>query len=140
MAAEQKLQGALTHKSDLEEAHSELAKRYRRQHQQAEWKRDVQAAKKAEVRLREHASALSEANPERLSHFAYLEGIGSVSVRTDVEGVEVSLDRYVEHHRRLIPNQPLSWAWLRSSRCSCRWGPIAFVYVKRVVMRCSIRL
>ena len=85
VAAEQKLQGALTHKSDLEDTYSELAKRYRRQHQQAEWKRDVQAAKKAEVRLREHASALSEANPERLSHFAYLEGIGSVSVRTDVE-------------------------------------------------------
>ena len=103
IAQEQKLQGALTHKSDLAEAHIALAERYRTEHERAEIDRDVQRASQAEIRLREHASALPDEYPQRVAHFQYLKGTGAVSLVTDVDGVEVLLERYVPHHRRLIP-------------------------------------
>ena len=94
---------ALTHKSDLEEAHSALASRFYQQHQQAESNKERKKAKKAEVRLQEHASALSEQHPDRNKYFLYLKGTGSVSLYTDVEDVSVQLEKYVPHNRRLIP-------------------------------------
>ena len=103
IAQEHLLKGALTHKSDLEEAHLALADRYRAEHEQAEIDRDVQGVSQAEIRLREHASALPDEHPQRVSHFQYLKGTGAVSLVTDVEGVEVLLEKYVPHHRRLIP-------------------------------------
>ena len=100
---EQQLQGALTHKSDLEEAHVELARRYRTVHEQAGIDRESQESAKAEVHLREHAGSLPEAHPQRIEHFHYLKGTGAVSLLTDVDDVEVILEQYVPHHRRLVP-------------------------------------
>lgn len=100
---EQKLQGALTHKADLEEAHIALAERYRVEHEQAEIERDTHRITQSEVRLREHATALPEQHLIRIEHLQYLKGTGAVSLMTDVEGVEVLLEQYVPHHRRLIP-------------------------------------
>lgn len=100
---EQKLQGALTHTSDLEEAHIALAARYRSQHEQAEQIRNLQQITQTETRLREHATALPKDHPERISHFYYMKGTGAVSLQTDVDDVEVILEQYVSHHRRLIP-------------------------------------
>ena len=103
IAQEQQLQGALTHKADLEEAHVELARRYRTAHEQAEIEREPQEVAKAEVRLREHAGSLPDGHPQRIEHFHYLKGTGALSLLTDVDDVEVILEKYVPHHRRLVP-------------------------------------
>ena len=99
---EQKLQAALTHKADLEEAHLELAKRYLQQHRQFEIHRDTENASKTEVKLREHASALPNLNPERERLFAYLKGTGAISIRTDVDDVDIFLEKYDPYQKRVI--------------------------------------
>ena len=104
---EQKLQGALTHKADLEEAHLALAQRYRGEHEEAEKNRDIAKASHAEIRLRQHVLALFDEHPQRIEHLHYLKGDGAVSLNCNVDGVEVLLEKYIPHHRRLIP-KPLA--------------------------------
>ena len=100
---EQLLEAALTHKSDLEEAHLALAERYRFAHEQAETEKDSQKMSRAELRLREHAASLPDGHPKRIAHLEYLDGSGAVSLCTALDGVEVLLEQYVPHHRRLVP-------------------------------------
>ena len=103
IAQEHLLTAALTHKSDLEEAHIALAERYRSAHEKAEIERDKSKIVQAEVKLRDHASSLPDRHPHQIKHFTYLKGIGAVSLTTKVDDVEVLLEEYVPHHRRLIP-------------------------------------
>jgi eukaryotic-like serine/threonine-protein kinase len=99
---EEKLQGALTHKADLPEAHAELAAQYRVEHEAAEAARDEAEIQQAEVRLVEHANALPIAHPDRESHFAYLKGDGALSLVISEPGAEVLLENYKVHNRRLV--------------------------------------
>jgi eukaryotic-like serine/threonine-protein kinase len=99
---EQKLLAALSHKRDLTEAHTELVQRYRKLHETAERNQDLPLTKEAELRLREHMSALPRDNETRIEVFSYLKGLGAVSLITVEEDVEVLLEQFVPHHRRLI--------------------------------------
>ena len=99
---EQLLNAALSHKEDLEEAHSALADKYRMEHSRAEANRDHNEATKAEVRLRHHAESLSKHLPNREQHFAYLKGHGALTLHTHPAGAEVFLERFEEYNRRLV--------------------------------------
>lgn len=103
IAQEHLLKGALTHKSDLEEAHIALVNRYKSEHEKAEKAKDTDKISQTEIGLREHASSLHDGHPQRVEIFQYLKGTGAVSLVTDVQGVEVLLEQYVPHHRRLVP-------------------------------------
>jgi serine/threonine-protein kinase len=113
---EQKLQGALTHKSDLPEAHAELAAQYRAEHIAAESVRDAVKTQQSEARLVEHANALPADHPDRISHVAYLKGYGALSLLTSERGAEVFLEKYEVQNRRLVatPVKSLGMAPLRS--------------------------
>ena len=100
---EQKLQGALTHKSDLEEAHLELAKRYQEEHRALEEERNREDARKVEIKLRKNVSALPDSNSEKKKLLTYLKGMGAISVDTNVGGVDILLEKFVKHNRRLVP-------------------------------------
>ena len=101
LGEEQLLHASLTHAPDLPEAHAALASRYRAAHRAAEAAR--RDTVRAEILLRQHLSALPEAHPERLSHEAYLNGAGALSIVTDPPGAEVILHRYTKENRRLVP-------------------------------------
>ncbi len=103
ISREQLLKGALTHKSDLSEAHEVLAWQYRREHKAAEEAYDASGTKQAEVRLLEHAEFLPWEHPDRSGHFAYLKGVGALTLTTQVPDVEVLLEKYEQKNRRLIP-------------------------------------
>jgi eukaryotic-like serine/threonine-protein kinase len=103
---EQLLQGALTHRPDLPEAHAALALHYRELHIRAEMHGDEDGVRKAEARLRTHAVALHEGHPCKAELFAYLKGDGVLQLFTQPEGAEVFLEKYVVRNRRLIP-EPL---------------------------------
>ena len=100
---EQKLQAALTHKADLEEAHLELATRYLQEHQKAEYSRNMDIVKQTEIKLREHVDALPTENQEKTRLLSYLKGTGAITLTCDLEGVEILLEAFVPHHKRLIP-------------------------------------
>jgi serine/threonine-protein kinase len=90
----QLLHAALTHASDLPEAHALLAEHYRARHADAERRRDAEAATTCELLLRAHDDGL---------HAAYLRGDGALTLVTDPPGAEVELHRYAFDHRRLVP-------------------------------------
>ena len=99
---EQKLQGALTHKADLEEAHLELAKRYQKEHHAFEFNRKMEKATKTQIKLKEHVSALPDLSPDKSIFLAYLKGTGAMSIHTDVDGVDILLEKFVSHNKRMI--------------------------------------
>jgi len=101
--AEGLLRAALTHAPELAEAHVELAERYRREHREAEQRRDGRAARRAEVRMRAHVWALPDGHPDRGRHTDYLEGDGHLTLVTDPPGARVQLHRYETRNRRLVP-------------------------------------
>ncbi|MEC8278000.1 MAG: bifunctional serine/threonine-protein kinase/formylglycine-generating enzyme family protein, partial [Myxococcota bacterium] len=105
MKVEQLLQAALTHKSDLEEAHETLVRRYMQTHQLAERDLNVKETAYAEIHLQYHANELPEHNETRHRALHYLKGSGAVSLKTDVSGVNIFLEQYVTHHRRLVPKR-----------------------------------
>ena len=70
---EQLLQGALTHKADLFEAHVELAEYYKQLHTRAENERDEDALRRTESRLRYHVSSLPDNSEEAKKHVRLLE-------------------------------------------------------------------
>ena len=100
-----RLQSALSHKHDLVEGHEVLVQRYLQAHQQAEQVKEEESIIHSEIRLRHHAMALPEHNPLRQQALHYLKGTGAVSLVTDVDGVDIFLDKYVPHHRRLMPER-----------------------------------
>jgi len=100
--AERMLYSAFNHAPDLGAAHRALAARYRAQHEAAEADRDAKAAERAGALLRVHSGALSSSSPVRKMHFAYLKGLGSLSLVTDPPGADVELHRYETHNRRQV--------------------------------------
>lgn len=101
--AEQKLQAALSHVPNLEEAHAALVSRYGRLHQEAESERRAYSQMRAERYLQSHTTALPAYNPTYQRAIAYLKGDGCLSLKTDPPGSSVLLYRYVKEHRRIKP-------------------------------------
>lgn len=92
---QQGLQGALTHFSELSEAHARLASLYHRHHQEAEAARDARATARSEALLRAY---------DRRSEYAtYLKGDGAVTLYTNPGDAEVTLYRFEGINRRLVP-------------------------------------
>ena len=91
----QKLDAALAHVPDLDQAHHRLASIYRREHAEAERRRHQTRATSLEVFLRAHNTGAFD---------EYLEGTGHVDVDTRPPGARIDLFRYVQHHRRLTPS------------------------------------
>lgn len=101
--AKQKMQASLTHKRDLQEAHTELIERYRKGHEEAELKRDTVKAEKYAHRLKTHALELPTRSEVRARTLHYLKGIGALSLYTKQEGVRARLEKFVPHCKRLVP-------------------------------------
>ena len=100
---EQLLHAALTHKDDLDEARSALASYYRLRHTQAEQHMDSQRAAFYATQLQTHVENLPNGHPKRNDFVSYLNGTGALSVHTVESGVQVYLERYEAHHRRMVP-------------------------------------
>ncbi|MEC8381073.1 MAG: bifunctional serine/threonine-protein kinase/formylglycine-generating enzyme family protein [Myxococcota bacterium] len=105
LSVEHSLQNALSHKRDLIEAHVALAERYLMAHQTAERNRDERMVSQSELHLRHHATALPPRNELRHRILYYLKGLGAVSIQPDIDDVEIILEKYVPHHRRLVPKR-----------------------------------
>jgi serine/threonine protein kinase/formylglycine-generating enzyme required for sulfatase activity len=90
----ERLRSALNSDPDLPDAHELLAEFYRGRLLDAEARRDVELAAQCEVLLRTH---------DRGKHEILLAGQGAVTLHTDPPGAVVTLYRYVEEHRRLVP-------------------------------------
>ncbi|WP_437958918.1 bifunctional serine/threonine-protein kinase/formylglycine-generating enzyme family protein [Sorangium sp. So ce119] len=88
------LRSALNEAPDLREAHEALADHYAEELVEAEEARDARAAARAEALLRQH---------DRGRHAVLLAGDGALALATAPAGAEVSLHRYVERDRRLVP-------------------------------------
>ena len=97
---EQLLHGALVRAEDLDEAHLAWVELLRRQHGEAEAEGDGDRAAEVEVRLRAHLDALPL--PAREPHLEWLQGDGSVSVRTDPPGAWVEVARVEVRGRRRV--------------------------------------
>lgn len=102
LEVDQGLHGALQIAPELEEAHAALAERYRVRHEEAEAARDREGMARAELRVRSHVAALSEAHFARRACATYLKGDGALTLVTDPPGAEVQLYRYEERNRRLV--------------------------------------
>jgi len=114
------LHAALTHAPSLPQAHAALAARYRAEHQAAEVLR--QDTTRSETLLRQHLAALPEDHSDRLEHFTYLKGDGSLTLLTDPPGAEVLLHRYVLHNRRLVPQLERSLGPTPIRGATLPWG------------------
>ncbi|XXY45780.1 bifunctional serine/threonine-protein kinase/formylglycine-generating enzyme family protein [Sorangium sp. So ce269] len=90
----QTLRSALNEAPDLREAHEALADHYAAELAEAEEARDPRGAARAEALLRQH---------DRGRHAVLLAGDGELTLATVPAGAEVSLHRYVERDRRLVP-------------------------------------
>jgi serine/threonine-protein kinase len=90
----QGLSSALHELPDLPEAHDALSDHYHRRLLAAEAARDARTAACCEAFLRLH---------DRGRYAAVLAGDGALTLVTDPEGAEVSLHRYVERDRVLVP-------------------------------------
>ncbi len=88
------LRSALNEAPDLREAHEALADHYAEELLEAEEARDPRGAARAEALLRQH---------DRGRHAVLLAGDGALTLATAPEGAQVSLHRYVERDRRLVP-------------------------------------
>ncbi|MEZ4312478.1 MAG: SUMF1/EgtB/PvdO family nonheme iron enzyme [Polyangiaceae bacterium] len=88
------VEGALSVYPDLLEAHVVLADHHRRSLAAAERAHRDEDAARAEALLRVH---------DRGQHAAFLRGDGALTLRTEPEGAEVLLHRYVLEDRRLVP-------------------------------------
>ncbi len=103
LEATRTLHGALTHVPDLPEAHRELVRHYRVEHEAAEKRGDAAMAPRTEVLLAAHASALPESDPLRLMTASYLKGEGTLTLLTEPEGALVKLYGYEQRGRRATP-------------------------------------
>ncbi len=93
-AWQQKLRAALEAAPDLPEAHEAVADAYAADLLAAERERAPAAIARAAELLRVH---------DRGRYAALIQGDGTLSLRTDPEGAEAWLFRFVERRRRLVP-------------------------------------
>ena len=91
----QRVRAALTQEPQLPEAHELLADHYRRLAEDAEIRRDPEEAARNEALVRTH---------DRGSHADWLDGRGRLSLLTDPPGAVVTLHRFEEVDRRLVPS------------------------------------
>ena len=106
LSVEQHLHASLSYVPTLSEAHVALARRHRDLHREDERRREEYTALRNETLLRVHVQALPGGSNERKELTAYLQGTGSVTLRSDPPGAEVELFEYVKQDRRLVL-QPL---------------------------------
>ncbi len=97
---EQLLQAALTHASDLPEAHAALASRYRALQAVVEDGRGDTS--RLEALWRNHAEALPLTHAARAEHLSALRGDGALTLLSDPPGARVRLHRFVRENRRLV--------------------------------------
>ena len=88
------LQTALREAPQLDEASARLADHYQREHAAAEQAGDMVRAARLEAQLRTH---------DRGAHASWLVGDGWLTLHSDPPGARVSLLRYTERDRRLVP-------------------------------------
>ncbi|MEC7984409.1 MAG: serine/threonine-protein kinase, partial [Myxococcota bacterium] len=93
------LHGALVHKSDLLEAHLELAAEYHKRHKEAEENSQSDRALHHETRLRVHLNHLPKQHRER--YVSYIKGDGTLTIQTDNEESTFYLEPYQIQGRRL---------------------------------------
>jgi len=92
----QLLRQALEESPDLDEARDRLADLYRARHAEAEAKGQAERAAEAEAQLRRFGAR---------RHAAYLRGEGALTLLTEPPGARVSIYRYEEQDRRLVPRR-----------------------------------
>jgi len=107
LAMEHGLHGALRIDGELPEAHAALVEGALASHRTAELSRDADAVARAEATIHTHLTALAPEHPVARQCAAYLKGTGALTLVTDVDGAEVELLRFVERHRRRVP-EPVS--------------------------------
>ncbi len=91
----QGLRNALSHDPDNPEAHAALADLFHADHRRAEADGDGPEATRLVAELRRH---------DRTGRYRrYLKGDGALTLVTDPPGAEVTLYRFVERNRRLVP-------------------------------------
>jgi serine/threonine-protein kinase len=88
------LHAALSHTEELPEAHRLLARLYRERHEDAEARGDRAEVRRYEALLRAHDDG---------THAAWLQGDGALTLITEPAAAEVTLYRYVERDRKLVP-------------------------------------
>ena len=93
---------ALTHKSDLFEAHAGLALSYQSQHQELEYRGEHHQAKLIELSLKEHLEALPQESRAYQELSRYLSGTARCHLNCNVEGAKVSLAPFHLKQRRLV--------------------------------------
>lgn len=93
---------ALVHAPDLDAANAHLALRWLDQHRAAEVAHDADALDRAELWLREHASALPVDHRVRQRCERWLDGQGTLAIHTEPAGARVTLHTLEERHRRLV--------------------------------------
>ena len=98
---ERRLAVALSHSSDLEEAHEVLVARHTAALDAAEADRDAEAATRAEHLLRHHATQLPPISPARQAALRHLDGQGTLRLEA-FPPAEATLFRYVLRDRRLV--------------------------------------
>lgn len=103
LESELSLQSALVHDPFLLAARSTLANNYRRIHHTAELEGNDPERIRAEQMLFNHLQAIAPSHPDFKDHLAYLKGDGALTLITDPPGAEVTVYRYVEQNRRLVP-------------------------------------
>ncbi|AUX43500.1 protein kinase [Sorangium cellulosum] len=90
------MHGALSLDPELPEAHAALADHYRARLVEAERGHQGEEAARCEALLRAH---------DRGRHAAFLRAEGALTLVTDPAGARVTLYRYVERDRRLVPEE-----------------------------------
>jgi eukaryotic-like serine/threonine-protein kinase len=101
LEAESLFRAALAHAPRLAEAHAGLARRLRAEHEATEAAR--RDATRLELELRRHAVALPPGHADRADHLRWLDGTGSIHLRTDPPGASARLFRYTPARRRRSP-------------------------------------
>ena len=99
----QKLDAAIGHAPQLEEAHNRLATIYQHEHADAERRREHARADSLEVFVRAHNTGQFD---------DYLEGRGRITLSTRPPGARLEIRRYIQQNRRLAPrlNRLLGYA------------------------------
>ncbi len=92
----QTARSALEQTEDLAEAHELLADHFQARHAEAEARGDSREAARLQLELEAH---------DRGRHAAWLEGIGALTLHTEPAGARTRLLRFVEHGRRLVPEE-----------------------------------
>jgi len=90
----QVLRASLTHAPDFEVAHAMLADHYQQEHADAEARRDLAQAARYEALLADHDRGRWE---------AYRRGVGALTIVTSSPGASITVCRYEEEGRRLVP-------------------------------------